>query len=76
MFSPFDFIIPLICEGSLPRTYADEAINAGLLVSKQVEKSVGKKTYLSFAWRIDKQDGKTMKWLIKFLKKHGAGLLK
>jgi DNA-binding transcriptional LysR family regulator len=60
--------------GYLPRTYADAAIKAGLLVSKQVEKPLSK-TYLSFAWRIDKQDGKAMQSLIKHLKKHGVDLL-
>lgn len=60
--------------GYLPKSYVDEAIKAGLLISKEVQKPKGK-AYLSCAWRIDKQEGKSMQWLIKYLKKRGAELL-
>jgi len=60
--------------GNIPTTYIEEALKSGLLISKQVQKT-NRHAYLSTAWRVDKQDGKAMQWLINYLKKHGAELL-
>lgn len=66
--------IAAIGVGNIPISYAQPAIEQGLLIAKTIEKPISS-SFLSTAWRTDKQRGKAMQWLLRWLKKNGANLL-